>query len=226
MKEPQIQIEDSWKKVLMDEFQQPYFSEIKKYLQNEKAAGHVIYPPGPFIFNAFNLTPFDKVKVVILGQDPYHGPGQAHGLSFSVPDGITPPPSLANIFKEIHNDLHLPIPKSGNLTAWAHQGVMLLNALLTVRAKNAASHHNIGWEKFTNAVINSISTQRSGIVFLLWGRFAQEKEALIDTGRHHVLKAAHPSPFSADKFFGCKHFSKTNEILKRQKQNPIDWGID
>jgi uracil-DNA glycosylase len=219
-----VKIEDSWKEVLKHEFTKPYFLQVAAYLKTERATGAVIYPPGPFIFNAFNQTPFDKVRVVILGQDPYHGPGQAHGLSFSVPDGINPPPSLGNIYKELHKDIGMPIPKTGNLHKWATQGVLLLNAVLTVRANEPASHSKIGWMDFTDAVIRKISDEKKGIVFLLWGRFAQEKQVLIDETKHYVLKAAHPSPFSADKgFFGCKHFSKTNEILVKQGFPPINW---
>jgi uracil-DNA glycosylase len=222
-----VKIEESWKEILADEFKQTYFFAIKEFLQKEKAEGKIIYPPGPLIFNAFNLTPFTNVKVVVLGQDPYHGPGQAHGLCFSVPRGIPPPPSLVNIFKEINDDLSLPIPAHGNLKKWAGEGVFLLNALLTVRANQPASHHKIGWENFTNAVIEKISSQKSNIVFLLWGKFAQEKESLIDSKKHFVLKAAHPSPFSAySGFFGCRHFSKTNEILTANKISPIDWTLD
>ncbi|MEK7150370.1 MAG: uracil-DNA glycosylase, partial [Patescibacteria group bacterium] len=181
--------------------------------------------PAKQIFNAFNLAPFDKVKVVILGQDPYHGKGQAHGLSFSVPDRINPPPSLVNIFKEIESDLNVKIQKTnGNLENWAKQGVLLLNAILTVRANNPASHRNLGWEKLTNAVIKALSNKREHIVFLLWGKFAQEKENLIDASKHLILKAPHPSPFSANSgFFGCKHFSKTNDYLIKTGQTPIDW---
>ena len=193
----------------------------------EKAAGKIIYPPGPLIFNAFNQTPFSRVKVVILGQDPYHNPEQAHGLSFSVPNGIKPPPSLMNIYKEIQRDTGIPMPAEyGNLTKWAEQGVLLLNAILTVRANEPASHSKIGWMNFTDAVMKKISDEKKGVVFLLWGKFAQEKQLLIDETRHFVLKAAHPSPFSADKgFFGCKHFSKTNEILAGQGLEPIDWKL-
>lgn len=218
-------IEPSWKAVLWEEFQKPYFRELRTFLQEEKQAGKTIYPPGPLIFNAFNTTSFDNVKVVILGQDPYHGPGQAHGLSFSVPNGVKPPPSLANIFKELQTDLRLPIPTSGNLTHWAQQGVLLLNAILTVQANSPASHQNHGWEEFTHAVISTISKEKKGVVFLLWGRFAQEKSALIDERKHYILKSAHPSPFSATKFFGCRHFSQTNDILAQNGQTPIDWRI-
>jgi uracil-DNA glycosylase len=183
-----------------------------------------VYPPGKYIFSAFNHTPFSNVKVVIIGQDPYHGPGQANGLCFSVSDGIPMPPSLVNIFKEIQNDLGYPIPKSGNLERWADQGVLLLNAMLTVRANQPGSHHDKGWEKFTDSVIHHISLHKEGVVFLLWGKFAQAKESLINTEKHHVLKAAHPSPFSAHSgFMGCKHFSKTNELLKAQSKEKIDW---
>lgn len=220
------QIEPSWKEILTDEFQKPYFQQIKFFLQEEKKNGKTIYPPGPLIFNAFNLTPFDEVKVVILGQDPYHGKGQAHGLCFSVPQGITPPPSLVNIFKELNNDLGIPIPNHGNLEKWAKQGVFLLNAFLTVCAGEPASHSKIGWQDFTNTVIQKLSEQRTGIVFLLWGKFAQEKDMLIDISRHHILKAAHPSPYSVSGFFGCRHFSKTNELLKHEGYNPIDWSLD
>jgi uracil-DNA glycosylase len=218
-------IEESWKKVLIDEFQKPYFKQIKQTLVDEKSK-YRVYPPGTLMFNAFNQTPFDNVSVVILGQDPYHGPGQAHGLCFSVPQGIAQPPSLVNIFKEIHNDLGIPVPKTGNLEKWAQQGVLLLNAMLSVRENNAGSHQKIGWETFTNQVIQTISDKRDGIIFLLWGRFAQEKAKLIDPSRHTILTAAHPSPLSAyNGFFGCRHFSKTNEILKKMGKKPIDWSI-
>lgn len=221
----EVQIEESWKQVLDDEFQQSYFAAIRQFLLKERAENKTVYPPGPLIFNAFNLTPFDKLKVVILGQDPYHGSGQAHGLCFSVPDGVSPPPSLVNIFKELHNDLGIPMPQTGNLTKWAEQGVMLLNALLTVRANQAASHRDAGWETFTDAVIRNISAHKSGVIFLLWGKFAQNKEALIDGTKHHILKAAHPSPFSATNFFGCRHFSKTNELLRQQGKEVINWQL-
>lgn len=218
-------IEEGWKMVLADQFKQTYFQDLKQFLVEEKKK-NVVYPPGPLIFSAFNHTHFDKVKVVIIGQDPYHGPGQANGLCFSVSDGIKQPPSLVNIFKEIHNDLGLPFPKSGNLEPWADQGVLLLNATLTVRANQAGSHQGKGWENFTDAVIKTLSDQKSGLVFLLWGRFAQAKEVLIDGSKHHILKAAHPSPFSAyNGFMGCKHFSKTNELLKQQGQEEINWAI-
>ena len=219
------QIESSWKDLLMDEFKASYFSSLKEFLLEEKKS-YKIYPPGKEIFNAFNHTPFDNVKVVILGQDPYHGAGQAHGLCFSVAQGVKPPPSLVNIFKELNSDVGIKIPDHGNLTKWAEQGVLLLNATLTVRANQAGSHQGRGWENFTDAVIKQISKNKSGVVFLLWGRYAQAKESLIDLDNHFVLKAAHPSPFSAfNGFFGCKHFSKTNNILRKQSLTPIDWQI-
>ena len=220
-----VKIEPSWKEVLKQEFTKPYFLQVTTHLKTERATGAVIYPPGSLIFNAFEQTPFDQLKVVILGQDPYHGPGQAHGLSFSVPDGVHPPPSLVNIYKELNRDIGMPIPSTGNLTKWAKQGVLLLNAVLTVRANEPASHSKIGWMDFTDAVIRKISQEKKGVVFLLWGRFAQEKLVFIDETKHSVLKAAHPSPFSADKgFFGCKHFSRTNEILTKEGLDPIDWN--
>ena len=222
-----VKIEPSWKEQLKDEFGKTYFMQIVTHIKTEQATGKVIYPPGNKIFNAFQATPFDKVKVVILGQDPYHGAGQAMGLSFSVPDGVLPlPPSLLNIYKELRNDIGMPIPTTGNLTHWANQGVLLLNAVLTVRANEAASHSRIGWMDFTDAVIKKISDEKSGVIFLLWGKFAQEKQVLIDQTKHHVFKAAHPSPFSADKgFFGCRHFSTTNEYLRKQGKDPIDWSV-
>lgn len=222
-----VKIHPSWKSVLKDEFSKTYFQQIVTFLKTEKAQGKIIYPPGPLIFNAFNQTAFDKVKVVILGQDPYHGEGQAHGLSFSVPAGIKPPPSLVNIFKEIQQDLGVQMPMQyGNLTRWAEQGVLLLNAALTVRAGEPFSHAKFGWADFTDAVIQKISDEKKGVVFLLWGKFAKEKQVLIDESKHHVLKAAHPSPFSADNgFFGCRHFSKTNAFLMQQGQKPIDWKL-
>jgi uracil-DNA glycosylase len=220
------QIEEGWKKALAHEFGSDYFTELKDFLKKEKAAGRVIYPAGPDIFAAFNLTPFNKVKVVLLGQDPYHGKGQAHGLSFSVREGTKPPPSLQNIFKELHDDLGLEIPNTGDLTPWAEQGVFLLNAILTVRASEPASHQKHGWEEFTDAVIRTLSDKKEGLVFLLWGKFAQSKEELIDKKKHYVLKAAHPSPYSAyNGFFGSKPFSKTNEILEKLGKKPIDWSL-
>ena len=221
-----VQIESGWKEVLKDQFQMPYFEQIVFFLKQEKLGGKTIYPPGSLIFNAFAKTPFHRVKAVILGQDPYHGQGQAQGLCFSVPEGKTPPPSLVNIFKELHSDLGISIPSSGNLEKWADQGVLLLNAMLTVRSGEPASHSRIGWESFTDEVIRIISEKKSNVVFLLWGNFAQQKQSLIDETRHHVLKAAHPSPFSADRgFFGCRHFSKTNDLLLADGQNPIDWRL-
>ena len=219
-------IHESWKERLIEEFNQPYFEALKNFLVEEKNS-RVIYPPGDKIFAAFDRTPFEKVKVVILGQDPYHGKGQAHGLCFSVPPGIASPPSLVNIFKELHNDLGIPVPSNGSLESWADQGILLLNATLTVRANQAGSHQNKGWENFTDAVIRKISDSTEGIVFILWGRYARAKENLIDGGRHHILKAAHPSPFSAHSgFFGCRHFSITNEILKERGVEPIDWNLN
>jgi uracil-DNA glycosylase len=210
---------------LKDEFESQYFKDLTDFLREEKK-NFTIYPPGPQIFAAFNHTPFNRVKVVILGQDPYHGPGQAHGLCFSVPDGIQRPPSLVNIFKEIESDLGIAVPETGNLTQWTNQGVLLINAILTVRADAPASHQNKGWEKFTDAVIRSLSEKRKNLVFLLWGNYAQAKENLIDSNRHFILKAAHPSPLSAHRgFFGCRHFSKTNEILEGLGLNPIDWSL-
>lgn len=218
-------IEDKWNELLADQFNAPYFADLKEFIIEEKTK-FKIFPPGKYIFNAFNLAPADRVKVVILGQDPYHGAGQAHGLCFSVPEGVKPPPSLVNIYKELNDDLGLPIPAHGNLEKWAEQGVLLLNATLTVRAGQAGSHQNRGWETFTDAAISALSRNYTGIVFLLWGRYAQAKEALIDAGKHHVLKAAHPSPFSAfNGFFGCRHFSRTNELLASQGKDPVDWAI-
>jgi len=218
-------IHESWKTLLIGEFNQAYFIALKKFLVEEKNT-QVVYPPGDKIFAAFDRSPFGEVKVVILGQDPYHGKGQAHGLCFSVPPGITPPPSLVNIFKELHNNLGIPIPSHGNLESWADQGVLLLNATLTVRANQAGSHQNKGWENFTDSVIRKLSESREDLIFILWGRYAHAKESLIDENRHHILKAAHPSPFSAHSgFFGCKHFSKTNEILKSQGKEVVDWSL-
>jgi uracil-DNA glycosylase len=221
-----VKIDSSWKNILKSEFEKPYFLEAVTFLRMEKAAGKTIFPPGSLMFNAFNTTPFDSVKVVLLGQDPYHGPGQAHGLCFSVPDGITPPPSLVNIFKELYNDTGVAIPRSGNLTRWAQQGVLLLNASLTVRSNEPMSHSKIGWALFTDTVISKVSQLKKNVVFLLWGKFAQEKQALIDETKHLVLKAAHPSPYSANNgFLGCRHFSKTNEYLVHNGIDPIDWSL-
>ena len=219
------QIEESWLKVLAAEFEQPYFVHLKEFLVTEKQQ-YTVYPPGSLIFNAFAHTPFEKVKVVILGQDPYHGKGQAHGLSFSVPDGVPPPPSLVNMYKEIHSDLGIAPSASGNLECWADQGVFLLNATLTVRASTAGSHQNKGWESFTDRVIQSLSAGRKNIVFMLWGNYARAKRKLIDTQKHLILEAPHPSPLSASSgFLGCKHFSKANEYLRQHHIEPIDWGV-
>jgi uracil-DNA glycosylase len=219
-------IEDSWKEILKNEFLSPYFAELKTFLVDEKKK-YVVYPPGTSIFSAFDHTPFDKVKVVIIGQDPYHGKGQANGLCFSVADSIKIPPSLVNIFKELNSDMGVALPVSGNLEKWAKQGILLLNATLTVRANQAGSHQNKGWEIFTDNVIRTLSEKKEGLIFILWGAFAQAKEKLIDLSKHYVLKAAHPSPFSAyNGFFGCKHFSKTNELLVQMGKEPIDWNIN
>ena len=216
-------IEESWKRELADQFAAPYFEELKRFLSAEKQQ-FPVYPPGPLIFNAFDLTPFNKVKVVILGQDPYHEPGQAHGLCFSVMPGTKFPPSLMNIFQELQSDLGVPVPPTGNLEGWARQGVLLLNATLTVRAHQAGSHQRHGWETFTDAAISRLSEKRSGIVFLLWGSYAQAKAQLIDATKHHILTAPHPSPLSAYRgFFGCRHFSQTNQILVQNGQEPIHW---
>ena len=220
-----VKIEQSWKNALAGEFDKPYFATLVRFLHHEKAAGKRIYPPGSQIFNAFELTPVDKLKVVILGQDPYHVPGQAHGLSFSVPEGIPAPPSLKNIFKEIETDLGIRMSGYPNLEKWARQGVLLLNAVLTVQAGAAASHSKIGWQEFTDAVIRYISENCDGIVFMLWGNFARGKRELIDLSRHHVLEAAHPSPLARGAFFGCRHFSQTNNILVSQGKTPIDWQL-
>lgn len=220
-----VQIEESWKKALQSEFDKPYFASMVQYLHKEKAEGRQVFPPGKDIFKAFELTPVDKVKVVILGQDPYHGYGQAMGLSFSVPAGVPAPPSLKNIFKEIESDLDVRMSGNPDLRKWAEQGVLLLNAVLTVRAGEPTSHSAIGWQQFTDAVISYISEHCEGVVFLLWGNFARSKKALIDTSRHFVLEAAHPSPLARGAFFGCRHFSKTNEILRSEGKTPIDWQL-
>ena len=220
-----VKIEQSWKQALQSEFDKPYFAELVRFLHNEKSSGQVIFPPGNRIFRAFELTPLDRVKVVILGQDPYHGYGQAMGLSFSVPDGVPAPPSLKNIFKEIEDDLGIRMSGRPNLEAWARQGVLLLNAVLTVRASQPASHSGIGWQLFTDAVIRAISDHCEGVVFMLWGRFARSKRELIDTNRHYVLEAAHPSPLAGGAFFGCRHFSQANALLSAQGKAPIDWKL-
>ena len=221
----EVRIEQSWKNALADEFGKPYFESLVRFLRSEKAAGQTIYPLGSQIFRAFDLTPLDELKVVILGQDPYHGPGQAHGLSFSVSAGVPAPPSLKNIFKEIESDLGVKMSGYPDLEKWARQGVLLLNAVLTVRAGMAASHSKIGWEEFTDAVIRYISDNCEGVVFLLWGNFARSKSALIDRSRHHVLEAAHPSPLARGAFFGSRHFSQTNALLSAQGKTPIDWVL-
>jgi uracil-DNA glycosylase len=219
-------IEESWKTVLGPEFTKPYMADLKAFLLEEKKHNRV-FPPGSLIFNAFNQTPFHSVKVVILGQDPYHGYGEAHGLCFSVLEGITKPPSLINIFKEIENDLGIPPPRHGNLTAWARQGVLLLNATLTVRENQAGSHQNKGWETFTDEAIKQLSAQREGLIFVLWGKFAEAKTVLIDQSKHFILSSPHPSPFSASRgFFGCKHFSRINELLLQMNKQQIDWRLE
>jgi len=224
MEAKNIQIEEHWGEVLASEFGQEYFRKLKEFLIQEKTK-HLIYPPGDAIFSAFNHTPFNKVKVVIIGQDPYHGPGQAHGLCFSVPEGIKIPPSLRNIYKELISDIGITTPTKGDLTNWAKQGVLLLNATLTVRAHEAGSHQKKGWEQFTDQCIKNVSDQRDHVVFLLWGAFAQKKSMLIDENKHLILKAVHPSPLSAHRgFFGCKHFSKTNEYLVNHGMQAIDWN--
>ena len=220
-----VKIDETWKKILKEEFNKPYFENIVLHLKTEKSQGKVIYPPGSLIFNAFNNTPFNKVKVVILGQDPYHGPHQAHGLCFSVQNEVPPPPSLINIFKELHDDTGVKIPANGDLTTWAKRGVFLLNASLTVRSGDPMSHSKIGWAEFTNTVIRKISDLKDHVVFLLWGKFAQEKKILIDENKHLILKAAHPSPLSVTGFLGCRHFSKTNEYLVKNGIDPIDWVL-
>ncbi|MBK7174578.1 MAG: uracil-DNA glycosylase [Bacteroidales bacterium] len=218
-------IEASWLEVLEEEFRKDYFLQLKEFLLEERKV-YTVYPPGSRIFAAFNSTPFHSVKVVILGQDPYHGPGQAHGLCFSVPDGVRKPPSLVNIFKELQDDLGIQEPLNGNLEKWAAQGVLLLNATLTVRSNQAGSHQNKGWELFTDRVISLISEKKSGIVFLLWGNYAQAKVSLIDETKHLVLRAAHPSPFSVYRgFYGCRHFSATNNFLSKSGIAPVDWSL-
>jgi uracil-DNA glycosylase len=217
-----IKLDSSWQNVIGSEFTQPYMLRLKEFLKQEKAAGHIVYPAGGDIFNALNTTPFDKVEVVILGQDPYHGPDQAHGLSFSVRDGVKIPPSLRNIYKEIGGAM----PKTGDLTPWAKQGVLLLNATLTVQAENAGSHQGRGWEQFTDAIIRALNDRGEHIVFMLWGSYAQKKGAFIDRKKHLVLEAPHPSPLSAHRgFLGCGHFVKANEYLRQHERKPIDWSI-
>ncbi|MBQ7999517.1 MAG: uracil-DNA glycosylase [Bacteroidales bacterium] len=220
-----VKIQQEWKELLKEEFEKDYFKNIAGFLHKEKREGKTIYPPGSLIFNAFELTPPSKLKVVILGQDPYHGPNQAHGLSFSVPDGINPPPSLKNIYKEIESDLQIKLNKNGNLQEWARQGVFLLNAVLTVRASEPTSHSNIGWHIFTDSVIKAISDSKEGVVFMLWGNYARSKRDLIDKNRHLVLEAAHPSPLARGAFFGCRHFSQCNNYLISKGIAPIDWSL-
>ena len=218
-------MEEGWKNALTDEFKKEYFEGIRQFIRNEKNKGKIIYPPGPQIFRAFDLTPYDRLKVVILGQDPYHGPGQAEGLSFSVPMGIKAPPSLINVYKELQVDLGIPPATHGHLVHWAQQGVLLLNAILTVNANEPGSHKQSGWENFTDAVIRKISSDKKGIIFLLWGKVAQQKQQLIDSSRHHVLCAAHPSPLAGNAFQGCRHFSKTNTLLREHQLKEIDWEL-
>lgn len=221
----QIKLDESWKQLLADEFDKPYFKQLKQFLLDEKAQGYTIYPPGSQIFAALNHTPVNRIKAVILGQDPYHGPGQAHGLCFSVNDGIPIPPSLQNIFKELKTDLGCSIPASGNLSKWADQGVLLLNATLTVRAGQAGSHQNKGWETFTDKMIETLSHTQTHLVFMLWGKYAQSKQTLIDGSRHLVLTAAHPSPLARGAFFGCKHFSACNAYLQANHLTPVNWQL-
>lgn len=220
-----IKIEESWKLALKDEFLKPYFLEIKRHYLKAKNAGKILYPPANLIFNAFNLTPFTSLKVVLLGQDPYHNPNQAMGLSFSVPKGISLPPSLKNIYQELYEDLGIPPSHDGDLSKWAKQGVLLLNSVLSVEKNKPASHQNFGWQTFTDNVISTISLQKEGIIFLLWGNYAKAKKKLIDSKKHFILEAAHPSPLARGAFFGCRHFSKTNKILKSLHKDPIDWQI-
>jgi len=220
-----IKIHDSWKNVLSDVFETPYFENIRQFLTAEKQHGKLIYPPGNLIFNAFDSTPFDEVKVVLLGQDPYHGAGQAMGLSFSVPRQMPIPASLRNVYKELADDLDFSIPSHGDLSAWARQGVLMLNAILTVEAGRAGSHKDIGWQKFTDAVIRKLSEEKSGLVFLLWGNFARSKKDLIDGNKHYILESAHPSPLAGNAFLGNRHFSMVNEILLKEGKKPIDWQV-
>ena len=223
----QPQMDPSWLEAVGDELETPAMQALRSFLAAEVAAGRGFLPPGRLVFNALRLTPFDAVRVVILGQDPYHGEGQAMGLSFSVPPGVAPPPSLRNIFIELGTDLGLPVPATGDLTPWAGRGVLLLNSVLTVAPRSPASHAGKGWEAFTDRVIAELSGRREGIVFLLWGRYAQQKGAIVDTTRHHVLTAAHPSPYSANNgFFGCRHFSRTNALLEMAGGKPMDWHLE
>ena len=221
-----VKIEEGWKQALYNEWGKPYFQGLREFLKTEKQNGIHIFPPGPLIFNAFNKTPWDQVKAVIIGQDPYHGPGQAHGLSFSVPMGVRTPPSLKNIYKELVEDMPgFTMPAHGNLENWAEQGVLMLNATLPVRAGQAKSHHKKGWEQFTGAVLTALNKEKEGLVFLLWGRSAQDVGKIIDPSRHHKLMAAHPSPLAGGAFFGSKHFSQTNQLLEAQGKTPINWQV-
>ncbi|MBT8047489.1 MAG: uracil-DNA glycosylase [Xanthomonadales bacterium] len=221
----QIGLVPGWKDRLEDEFRKSYMTELREFLLDRKKEGAVIFPPGGLIFNALNTTPIDSVKVVILGQDPYHGPGQAHGLCFSVPNGVAIPPSLVNIYKELASDCGVEPPRGGNLQGWAEQGVLLLNAVLTVERGQAGAHQGKGWERFTDRVISELNDSRDGLVFMLWGSYAQKKGAVIDRERHLVLTAPHPSPLSAHRgFFGCRHFSKANDWLRHHGQEPVDWS--
>lgn len=225
-KQNQVQLDPSWLAVLGQEFEQPYMRDLKAFLKSEKGQGKTIFPANENIFKAFNSTPFDRVKVVILGQDPYHAPGQAHGLSFSVQPGVPLPPSLLNIFKELRSDLGVPLPAHGCLQSWADQGVLLLNATLTVEQGSAGAHQNKGWERLTDKAIEALSQEREGVAFLLWGAYAQKKSALIDQQKHLILKSPHPSPLSARRgFFGSKHFSKVNQWLQEHGKSPIDWSL-
>jgi uracil-DNA glycosylase len=225
MQAKEVQIEKGWKKVLRDEFEKEYFDKIKEFLVDEFTENKIVYPPGKLIFNAFNLTSFDNLKVVIIGQDPYHGPGQAMGLCFSVPKNIAVPASLKRIYKELKEDVGIEVPNHGDLTKWAGQGVFLLNAILTVEHKKPSSHKKIGWQEFTDSVIKKISEEKEGIVFLLWGNFARAKKVLIDQSKHFILESAHPSPLAGNRFFGNHHFSKTNELLEKHGKKPIDWQV-
>ena len=222
----EVKLESSWKQHLLGEFNQPYMASLRDFLMQEKRSGKEVYPAGNDIFNALNTTPFDEVKVVILGQDPYHGPGQAHGLSFSVQPGVKPPPSLQNMYKELFNDIGMPIPQHGFLQGWAEQGVLLLNSVLTVVRERAASHRGKGWEMFTDKIIELLSRERENLVFMLWGSYAQQKGQFIDRNKHLVLQSAHPSPLSAHRgFFGCRHFSKANQYLQQHGLSPINWNL-
>lgn len=222
----QIKMNDDWKEFLKDEFFKPYFLELKRKYLEAKKENKIIYPSSNLTFNAFNLTPLHTLKVILIGQDPYHQPNQAMGLSFSVPNGVKIPPSLINIYKELNNDLGISIPKSGDLSFWAKQGVLLLNSVLSVEAGKAASHSHWGWQEFSDAVISNLNNKKENLIFLLWGNFAKNKKRLIDTQKHFVLEAAHPSPLAGNRFLGCKHFSKVNEILKSLNKTPIDWDLN